>query len=83
MWSHYQNGLSPKNAYKNATEELSKKSRLAPFPPLNTRRGDQEESEGKVIDSLEGIAIFELAIPLRHYFELKTGKKERGWIAKS
>jgi DNA-binding transcriptional MerR regulator len=83
MWSYYQNGLSPKNAYRSATEELSKKGRIAPLPLLNTRREDHQEGEVEKADSKEGIAIFELATPLRDYFKLKIGEKGRGWISKS
>lgn len=81
MWSYYQKGLSPKNAYRNATEEIVK-SPLSAFPPLRDHE-EERESEGKGIDSIEGIAIFELVIPLRHYFQLKMGEKEYGWTSKS
>jgi hypothetical protein len=83
MWSYYQNGLSPKNAYRNAMVELSKKSRFSPLPPVIAGREDQKGGEGKATDSMEGTAIFELVIPLRHYFQLKMSGKERGWIVKS
>ena len=82
MWSYYQKGLSPKNAYRNATEEILK-SPLSAFPLLRDHQ-EEQEIQGKEIDLIEGIAIFELAIPLRHYFHVKMGeKKGRGWISKS
>ena len=81
MWSYYQKGLSPKNAYRNASEEVSKGT-CSGLPPLKDYREGQATQERK-IDSIEGIAIFELVIPLRHYFHIKMSQKERGWIAKS
>jgi DNA-binding transcriptional MerR regulator len=77
MWFYYQKGLSPRNAYKTATEEAAKKDGAA-LSLLNDNREGQDTEERK-IDSLEGIAIFELAIPLRHYFRVKMGEKERDW----
>jgi DNA-binding transcriptional MerR regulator len=74
MWFYYQKGLSPRNAYRTATEEVAKKV-LSPF---KNYRDDQELQERK-IDSIEGIAIFELAIPVRHYFHVKMSGKEREW----
>ena len=74
MWFYYQKGLSPRNAYRTATEQLVKKA-LSPL--MDYREG--QEMEERRIDSLEGIAIFELAIPLRHYFHVKMSEKERGW----
>ena len=73
MWFYYRQGLSPKNAYRNATEEGSNGSCSA-SPVVNGQQEDQERQE-RTIDALEGIAIFELAIPLRHYFHLKNGCK--------
>lgn len=81
MWFYYQKGLSPKNAYRTATEGASKKTPAA-LSLLKDYREGQETQERK-IDSLEGIAIFDLAIPLRHYFHVKMGGKGRGWISKS
>jgi hypothetical protein len=78
MWFYYQQGLSPKNAYRNATEELSKS--IAPTLPSSSERQETEERPKRENDSLEGIAIFELAIPLRHYFNLQMGGKEGGWV---
>jgi DNA-binding transcriptional MerR regulator len=81
MWSYYQKGLSPRNAYRNAAEEVSKGT-LPASPLLDDQRGDDEAQEGK-IDSILCSAIFELAIPLRHYFHIKMSEKESGWLAKS
>jgi len=83
MWFYYQKGLSPKNAYRNAKEEVSQGSPSA-SPFFIEHKEDQERQE-REIASLEGIAIFELAIPLRHYFHVKTdgNGKQHGWIAKS
>ena len=78
MWGFYRKGLSPRNAYRNATEEVSKRS-LSGSAMGNELREDQERE----IDSLESIAIFELAIPLRHYFHLKTSGREHGWVTNS
>jgi DNA-binding transcriptional MerR regulator len=72
MWFYYQKGLSPKNAYRNAAEQVSKRA----FPLSNDYRGDHEVQETK-IDSIACSAIFELAIPLRHYFQVKMGGKVR------
>jgi DNA-binding transcriptional MerR regulator len=81
MWFYYRKGLSPKNAYRNATEEVSNSS-FSALPDGNGHREDQERQE-RQIDALEGIAIFELAIPLRHYFHLKMAGKEHGWVTNS
>lgn len=82
MWSYYQKGLSPKNAHRNATDEILRRP-FAARPPFRDHQEDQKKQE-KEIDSIEGIGIFELAIPLRHYFHVKMGeKKGRGWISKS
>jgi DNA-binding transcriptional MerR regulator len=78
MWFYYQKGLSPKNAHKNATANASKGSSAVSSVP-NEHQEDQERK----LDSLEGIAIFELVIPLRHYFNLKMGRREHGWITSS
>jgi DNA-binding transcriptional MerR regulator len=78
MWFYYQKGLSPRNAYRTATEEATKNA----LSPIKDYLQGQEIGERK-IDSIEGIAIFELAIPLRHYFHVKMSGKERGWIANS
>ena len=74
MWFYYQKGLSPRNAYRTATEETANNtpSALSPF-----REG--QEMEERKIDSIEGIAIFELAIPLKNYFHVKTSGKEHEW----
>jgi len=77
MWFYYQKGLSPRNAYRTATEEVLGTASAA-FAPLNDYREDREMEERK-IDSIEGIAIFELAIPERHYFHVKLSGKEREW----
>lgn len=77
MWFHYQKGLSPRNAYRNAAEEVSK-STLPTSPSFNDYRGDQEAQERKN-DAIACSAIFELAIPLRHYFHVKLSGKEREW----
>jgi DNA-binding transcriptional MerR regulator len=82
MWSYYQQGLSPKNAYRNAAEELSK-SAFPAVPPTNKDEDVQKERQDKGIDSIDGIAIFELVIPLRQYFQLKMGDEEQGWVSKS
>lgn len=74
MWFYYQKGLSPRNAHRTATEEVAEKA-LSPFKDY---RNDQELQE-RTIDSIEGIAIFELAIPVRHYFHVKMSGKEREW----
>ncbi|OGP85890.1 MAG: hypothetical protein A2Z08_00980 [Deltaproteobacteria bacterium RBG_16_54_11] len=75
MWSYYQKGLSPRNAYRNASEEVSK-SAFPALPLLNDYREECEARERK-IDSIACSAIFELAIPLRHYFHLKMSEKVR------
>ncbi len=77
MWFYYQKGLSPRNAYRTATEEVLRNASAA-LSPLNDYRDDREMEERKV-DSIEGIAIFELAIPVRHYFHVKMNGKEREW----
>jgi len=77
MWFYYQKGLSPRNAYRTATEEVLRNASAA-LSPLNDYREGQEMEERK-IDSIEGIAIFELAIPVRHYFHVKLSGKEREW----
>lgn len=77
MWFYYQKGLSPRNAYRTATEEVLGTASAA-LSPLNDYREDREMEERK-IDSIEGIAIFELAIPVRHYFHVKLSGKERDW----
>jgi DNA-binding transcriptional MerR regulator len=78
MWSYYQKGLSPKNAHKNATVDTSKQPCVVSPQP-----NDQQEVQKREIDSLEGIAIFELVIPLRNYFHLKMGRREHSWITSS
>jgi DNA-binding transcriptional MerR regulator len=75
MWFYYRKGLSPRNAYRTATQEAAQSTSSA----LDFREG--QEMEERKIDSFEGIAIFELAIPLRHYFHVKKSGKERGWIS--
>jgi hypothetical protein len=75
MWFYYRQGLSPKNAHRSAREELTKNSPSA-VPPSNGHETPEREN-----DSLEGIAIFELPIPLRSYFHVKTAEKERGWTS--
>ncbi len=77
MWFHYQKGLSPRNAFRTATEEVSRNASAALSPLRDFREG--REMEERKVDSLEGIAIFELAIPLRHYFHVKMSGKERDW----
>jgi hypothetical protein len=74
MWFYYQKGLSPRNAYRSATEEVTEKV-LSPFKDYRDDQGLQERKN----DSIEGIAIFELAIPVRHYFHVKMSGKEREW----
>jgi DNA-binding transcriptional MerR regulator len=69
MWSYYQQGLSPKNAHRNASEELSQ-SIISTVPSPNGHQ-ETEERHKRENDSLEVIAIFELAIPLRNYFHLQ------------
>jgi DNA-binding transcriptional MerR regulator len=78
MWFYYQKGLSPRNAYRNAAEEVSK-STLPTSPSLNDYRGDQEAQERKS-DAIACSAIFELAIPVRHYFRVKMSEQEQGWV---
>jgi DNA-binding transcriptional MerR regulator len=78
MWFYYQKGLSPKNAHRNATANGSQQPSVVSSVP-----NEQQEVQEKEIDSLEGIAIFELIIPLRHYFHLKMGSREHGWITSS
>jgi DNA-binding transcriptional MerR regulator len=77
MWFHYQKGLSPRNAYRTATEVAARNTPAALSPLRDYREG--QEMEERKIDSFEGIAIFELAIPLRHYFHVKMTGKEREW----
>lgn len=77
MWFYYQKGLSPKNAHKHATADASKP------PPVASVLSEHQEDQEREVDSLEGIAIFELLIPLRHYFQLNMGRRERGWITNS
>jgi hypothetical protein len=77
MWFYYQKGLSPRNAYRNAAGEVSKRA-LPAFPLSNDNRGDQEAQEKKD-DAIACSAIFELAIPLRHYFRVKMSEQEHGW----
>ena len=77
MWFYYRKGLSPKNAHKSAREELAKSSSSV-LSPLNDHRDDHEIPEREV-DSLEGIAIFELPIPLKSYFHVKMGDQKRRW----
>ena len=76
MWFYYRQGLSPKNAHRSAREKLAKSSSSA-APPVN----DAHETQEHKSDSLEGIAIFELSIPLKSYFQVKTAEKERGWAS--
>ena len=76
MWFYYRKGLSPKNAYRNATEEVSQGS-------ASSFAKEDLKDEERVIASPEGIAIFELAIPLRHYFRLKRSGKKHGWMTNS
>jgi DNA-binding transcriptional MerR regulator len=78
MWSYYQKGFSPKNAYRNATEALSKTS-CAAFNDYQEGR----EAQARAIDSLEGIAIFELVTPLRDYFRLNMSRKKSRLITQS
>jgi DNA-binding transcriptional MerR regulator len=78
MWTYYRRGLSPKNAYRYAATEVAKGS--YPVSPGGNGRGKDRERETRVY---EGIAIIDLAIPLRHYFHLKMGGKERSWIINS
>ena len=77
MWFYYQKGLSPKNAHKNATADASKGPPVAPAP------SELQEDQEREVDSLEGIAIFELVIPLRHYFQLNMGRREHGCVTNS
>jgi len=77
MWFYYQKGLSPRNAYRTATEDAANNAAAA-FSVSKDQHEGREAQERK-IDSLEGIAIFELAIPLRHYFHVKMSGKEREW----
>jgi DNA-binding transcriptional MerR regulator len=78
MWFYYQKGLSPKNAHRNATangvEQLS---------VVSSMPDEQQKTQERETDSLEGIAIFELVIPLRNYFHLKMGRREHSWITSS
>jgi len=78
MWFYYRRGLSPKNAHRSAREELAKSS-LSAAPPVNDDHETQEHTSG----SLEGIAVFELPIPLKSYFQVKTAEKEDGWASAS
>ena len=77
MWFYYRKGLSPKNAHKSAREELAKSSSSV-LSPLNDHRDDHQIPEREA-DSLEGIAIFELPIPLKSYFHVKMGDQKRRW----
>lgn len=83
MWFYYRKGLSPKNAYRNAKEEVSHGSPSA--SPLFIKPREDQEKQERETASLEAIAIFELAIPLRHYFQVKMdgNGKQHGWIAKN
>jgi len=76
MWFYYRQGLSPKNAHRSAREELAKSSPSG-LPPVN----DDHETQEHTSDSLQGIAIFELPIPLRSYFHVKTAEKDHRWIS--
>src|SRR4030042_5080193 len=58
MWFYYQKGLSPRNAYRTAPEEVLRNASAA-FSPLNDYREDRETEERK-IDSTEGIPVFDL-----------------------
>lgn len=78
MWFYYRQGLSPKNAHRSAREELAKGSSSA-VPPVN----DSHETREHKSDSGEGVAIFELLIPLRSYFHVKTAEAKHGRIAAS
>ncbi|MEJ2067402.1 MAG: MerR family transcriptional regulator [Deltaproteobacteria bacterium] len=78
MWFYYQQGLSPKNAHRNATANGSQRSSVVSSVPDEPREVQERET-----DSLEGIAIFELVIPLRNYFNLKMGRREHGWATSS
>jgi hypothetical protein len=73
MWSYYQKGCSPKNAYRNAAGSLSK-IEPATMSPTDAPR-ENHEVQTRTIDSIEGIAIFELVIPLRDYFRLNGNRK--------
>lgn len=73
MWSYYQKGCSPKNAYRNAAEELSKTPLASPAPANDDR--ENHAAQTRAVDSSEGIAIFELVTPLRDYFRLNRGGK--------
>lgn len=77
MWFYYRQGLSPKNAHRSAQEDLAKSSSSA-LSPLNDHRDDRGIPEREA-DSLEGIAIFELPIPLKSYFQVKRGDQKRRW----
>jgi DNA-binding transcriptional MerR regulator len=81
MWAYYQKGFSPKNAYRNATEARAKMS-CAALPPLNDYREDRE-AQARAIDSIEGIAIFELITPLRDYFRLNMNGKNSRLVTQS
>jgi DNA-binding transcriptional MerR regulator len=78
MWFYYQKGLSPKNAHKHATTNGSQQPSV-----VSSVSNEQQEVQKREIDSLEGIAIFELVIPLRNYFHVKMGKREHGWMTSS
>ena len=71
MWFYYRQGLSPKNAHRSAQEELEKNSSSA-LPPVHDAHETQEPTNG----SREGIAIFELPIPLKSYFRVKRAETE-------
>jgi DNA-binding transcriptional MerR regulator len=70
MWFYYQKGLSPKNAHKNATKNGNGNGSQQPSV-VSAVPNEQHESRERETDPLEGIAIFELGIPLRSYFHLK------------
>lgn len=76
MWFYYRQGMSPKNAHRSAREELAK-GPSSTLPPVNDAHKTQEHTSG----SLEGIAIFELPIPLKSYFQVKRAEKEQGWVS--
>ena len=80
MWFYYQKGLSPKNAHKNATTNGNGSQQPS---VVSAVPNEQQEAQERETDSLEGIAIFELVIPLRNYFNLQMGRREHGWITSS
>jgi DNA-binding transcriptional MerR regulator len=79
MWFYYQQGLSPKNAHRNATTVDASKGPCA----VSSVPDEPQEARERETDPLEGIAIFELVIPLRHYFNLNMGRREHGWVTSS